>query len=221
MTYEEFLGWADEDTLAEWVDGRVVMYSPASFKHQQLAIWLHQLLGIYARLLRLGEVLVAPMQMKLRQSGREPDIMFVATEHLDRIQAVYLDGPADLVIEIASSSTVGIDRGDKYYEYQEAGVREYWLVDPRLDWQQAEFYRLDDKGRYKLIAPQDGVFRSAVLRDFWLRVDWLWQDPLPDPTAVLAEIRGLPAWFGDIITRALQSGEVPTDLAPDGDTQAS
>ncbi|HDN80831.1 MAG TPA: Uma2 family endonuclease, partial [Chloroflexi bacterium] len=29
MTYEEFLDWADEDTLAEWVDGEVVMYSPA------------------------------------------------------------------------------------------------------------------------------------------------------------------------------------------------
>ena len=30
MTYEEFLAWADEDTLAEWVDGEVVMTSPAS-----------------------------------------------------------------------------------------------------------------------------------------------------------------------------------------------
>ncbi len=37
MTYEEFLGWADEDTLAEWVDGEVRMYSPASKRHQAIA----------------------------------------------------------------------------------------------------------------------------------------------------------------------------------------
>ena len=36
MTYEEFLAWADEDTLAEWVDGEVVMTSPASNRHQDL-----------------------------------------------------------------------------------------------------------------------------------------------------------------------------------------
>jgi ABC-type thiamine transport system ATPase subunit len=40
MTYEEFLAWADEDTLAEWVDGEVVMYSPASKRHQSIADFL-------------------------------------------------------------------------------------------------------------------------------------------------------------------------------------
>src|SRR3954463_291247 len=37
MTYDEFLAWADEDTLAEWVDGRVVMTTPTSAQHQYLA----------------------------------------------------------------------------------------------------------------------------------------------------------------------------------------
>ncbi len=32
MTYEEFLAWADEDTLAEWVEGEVIMTSPASLQ---------------------------------------------------------------------------------------------------------------------------------------------------------------------------------------------
>jgi hypothetical protein len=34
MTYAEFLDWADEDTLAEWVNGKVIMTSPASLRHQ-------------------------------------------------------------------------------------------------------------------------------------------------------------------------------------------
>ncbi len=34
MTYAEFLDWADEDTLAEWVNGKVIMTSPASLRQQ-------------------------------------------------------------------------------------------------------------------------------------------------------------------------------------------
>jgi Uma2 family endonuclease len=40
MTYEEFLAWADEDTLAEWVGGEVVMYTPTSKRHQNIADFL-------------------------------------------------------------------------------------------------------------------------------------------------------------------------------------
>ncbi|MFQ6102134.1 MAG: Uma2 family endonuclease [Anaerolineae bacterium] len=44
MTYEEFLAWADEDTLAEWVDGEVVMYGPASARHQDISGFLQSVL---------------------------------------------------------------------------------------------------------------------------------------------------------------------------------
>lgn len=44
MSYEDFLEWADEDTLAEWVDGEVVMASPATRIHQDLVSFLDQIL---------------------------------------------------------------------------------------------------------------------------------------------------------------------------------
>ncbi|MBN1891138.1 MAG: hypothetical protein JW850_24285, partial [Thermoflexales bacterium] len=47
MSYEEFLAWADEDTLAEWVDGEAVMTSPASNRHQDLARFLSAVMSIY------------------------------------------------------------------------------------------------------------------------------------------------------------------------------
>src|SRR5262249_54839675 len=64
MTYDEFLAWADEDTLAEWVDGRVVMTSPASAQHQYLAIFLATTLSTYVTVHDLGTVLTGPFQMK-------------------------------------------------------------------------------------------------------------------------------------------------------------
>jgi len=117
MTYEEFLAWADEDTLAEWVDGEVVMTSPASRRHQEIGGLLEMLLRVSVERQDLGVVLRAPFQMKLAHSGREPALMFVATVNLHRLHATHLDGPADLVLEIISPESVGRDRGEKFYEY--------------------------------------------------------------------------------------------------------
>jgi len=77
------------------------------------------------------------------------------------------------------------DRGDKFLEYEKGGVKEYWLIDPIR--QLAEFYRLDN-GVYRL-APvdNDGIYRSIVIAGVWLRVDWLWQEPLPPLMSILKE----------------------------------
>lgn len=187
MTYDEFLDWADEDTLAEWVDGRVVMTSPASARHQYLVIFLSTVLSTYVTMRDLGTVLTGPFQMKMARSGREPDVLFVAKEHLARLQPTFLHGRADLVVEIVSDESVARDRGAKFEEYREAGIPEYWLLDPRVE--QAEFYHLDERGRYQL-APLDaeGVYRAHTIPGLWLRVDWLWQQPLPSPTKVLLDV---------------------------------
>ena len=64
---------------------------------------------------------------------------------------------------------------------------EYWLIDP--DQKLAEFYQLDEPGRYHLVTPDgDGIYYSQVLPGFWLRVDWLWQQPLPRVLDVLKEL---------------------------------
>ena len=186
MTYGEFLAWANEDTLAEWVDGEVVMYSPASDRHQDLARFLTSVLGIYVETYGLGVIRPAPFQMKLER-GREPDLLFVASEHLERLKETYLDGPADLVVEIVSPESVVRDRGEKFYEYEVGGVLEYWLLDPVRRW--AEFYRLGEAGLYQAVfSEREGVYHSEVLPDFWLRVEWLWQQPLPKMLDVLREL---------------------------------
>lgn len=185
MTYDEFLSWADEDTLAEWVDGEVAMYSPASDRHQDLVRFLTSVLGIYVEVHSLGTVRPAPFQMKLAHSGREPDLLFVAQDRQDRMKETYLDGPADLVVEIVSPESIGRDRGVKFYEYEEANVPEYWLIDPQRE--QAEFYQLDEEGRYRLVSPgAEAIYHSQVLPGFELPVAWLW-----DPPHVLDALRKL------------------------------
>lgn len=190
ISYQQFLEWADEDTLAEWVNGDIVMSSPASYWHQHLVRFLTSLLGMYVETRELGAIYPAPFQMKLEFSGREPDILFIKRTHFDRVKNSYLEGPADLIIEIISPESVGRDRGEKFYEYEEGGVPEFWLIDPLRKW--TEFYQLSSEGHYKTVfAGQEGIYHSAMIQDFWLRVEWLWQDSLPHPLRALGEITGI------------------------------
>jgi Uma2 family endonuclease len=188
-TYEEFLNRYD-DVHAEWVDGRVVLLATPSTRHQDLSGFLCSLLRLYAEHHRLGKVLPAPYQMKItargKISGREPDIVFIATHHLDRLRDLYLDGPADMVVEIISPDSRLRDRQEKLAEYEAAGVREYWLIDPQRE--QTEFHVRDEGGVYRDAEVKDGVYASTILEGLRLRVDWLWQNPLPPILSVLKEI---------------------------------
>lgn len=76
MTYEEFLDWADEDTRAEWVDGKVIVFMPPKVRHAQILGYLFNLLAYFVRKRGDGQVLTAPFEMRLSMipSSREPDI---------------------------------------------------------------------------------------------------------------------------------------------------
>lgn len=184
MTFEEFLDWLDEDTWAEWVDGEVIVFSPASLRHQDLRDFLLVIMRVIAEATGTGVVLSAPFLMRLptRPSGREPDLLFVRKEHLDRLRENYLDGPADLVVEVVSPDSIGRDRGEKFVEYEAAGVAEYWLVDP--DRGQVEAYHLGTDGRYHPIRPdRRGWLHSVELAGFRLNPAWVAQTPLPPAAA--------------------------------------
>ena len=180
LTYEEFLDWADEDTLAEWVDGKVEMSSPASLAHQDVAGFLGAIMRSFVEDTNAGKVLLAPFQMKLSdvRRGREPDLLFVATENLHRLRQNFLDGPADMAVEIVSPESALRDRGAKYAEYEAGGVREYWVLD--LAERRADFFVRGADGRFERAHPDaNAVYQSTALPGFRIDVTWLWQRPLP------------------------------------------
>jgi|SRR5579884_1491899 len=189
ISYEEFLAIADDDRPAEWVNGKVVHMAPVSDEHNALTYFLIRFIGEFVETYQVGVIRHEPFQMKTGPSlsGREPDIFFVANENLSRLKKNHMDGPADLVVEIVSPESQERDRVEKYQEYQQGGVREYWLIDPER--QEAIFYRRNAQGTYEP-GPirEDGIYESAVLPGLRLRVSWLWQHPLPTLRSALAEL---------------------------------
>jgi Uma2 family endonuclease len=191
MTYEEFLAWADEDVHAEWANGEVVVFMPPSDKHQVVAGLFYALMLLFARAFKLGEVRIAPLEMRATSDGpaREPDVLFISAEHRDRLTAQRLTGPADLVVEVISTESVMRDRAEKFYEYQEAGIPEYLLLDPRRGKERVDLYRLTEEGKYLAVLPDnEGRYHSTVLPGFWFHPSWFWQEPAPDPLLLLAEM---------------------------------
>lgn len=193
MSYDEYLAWAHEDVHAEWVNGEVIVHMPPKQPHQIIVAFLLRLLGDFIELFSLGRLLPAPFEMRAIPEGpaREPDLLFVAREHLERLSEARLSGPADLVVEVISDDSVARDRADKFYEYQAAGIREYWILDPRPGCTRADFYVLDDQGRYQPVpVDANGRYYSTVLTGFWLQVDWLLTTEPPAVLQALAQVVG-------------------------------
>ena len=187
MTEAEFKSWCDEDVRAEWVEGEVVLMAPVSDEHDELGIWLIRLIGEHVEEHALGairqNIFVRFASPKRR---RVPDLLFVAKERAELLRPNYLDGAPDLILEIISPDSQSRDRREKYQEYEKAGVREYWIIDPLS--KTAEAYRLEGK-KFRLIAEKSDVVESSVLPRFKLNTKWLWRRPLPKVAAALKQMR--------------------------------
>ncbi len=207
MSYEAWRTQIDESKQSEWVDGEAIIFMPPNRKHQDVATFLTTLLRNFVDHFQLGEVIAAPFEMRPNPFGnaREPDILFVATENLSLFDDQRLTGPADLLVEVISPESVNRDTERKFTEYEAAGVREYWIIDPRAGREQAQFFVLDAAGNYQAAPVEGGIYRSAVLDGFWLKVDWLWPGRQPAPVSVFAEIVGLPAEMVDLLRRMQRS----------------
>jgi Uma2 family endonuclease len=187
MTEEEFVAWCDEDTRAEFVDGRVIVMCPVSLLHLEPNQFLAKLLGLFEEERPGGRVLGPEFMVRLRAGLRRvPDLLYVAPEHLERIQQTVLEGAPDGVWEIISADSEERDWREKLPEYEQAGVREYWIVNPYV--KTVYLYRLNAEGRYESIEPLEGRLHSEVIPGFWLRPEWLVQPPRPKVMDCLREM---------------------------------
>ncbi|MDR0670400.1 MAG: Uma2 family endonuclease [Treponema sp.] len=132
-TYADYLEW-DENERHEIIDGEARMMATPPRIHQKISMTLSAMLYNYLNG-KPCEVYPAPFSVRLfpAKDGSddtvvEPDITVVCD--LSKLDDRGCNGAPDFIIEIISSSTARYDRIVKFNKYREAGVREYWIVDP-------------------------------------------------------------------------------------------
>lgn len=134
LTYEDYLEFPDDGNRHELIEGDHVVTPAPNIRHQMLVGELYARLRAFVKDRDLGHVLMAPTDVVLSEHEVvQPDLLFVAREHLERIGEAYLDGAPDLVVEIVSEATRRRDEVLKRHLYERHGVGEYWLVDPVVE----------------------------------------------------------------------------------------
>ncbi len=166
--------WSEDDYLAlktnrlvEFSHGRVEVLPMPTDERQSIVAYLFSILSALAQAMG-GKVLFAPLRLRLTSGKfREPDLVFLLKSNDARRHNEYWDG-ADLVMEVVSPDDPDRDWITKRQEYAQAGIAEYWIVDPRSS--TITVLRLSD-GAYEehgRFAP--GVIATSTLLDN-LKVD--------------------------------------------------
>lgn len=173
---QRFYDEMTEDRKMEFINGEVVVQSPAKARHIVVNQRLLQLLNAYVALHGCGRVLSEKALVCLTRNDYEPDIAFFGPEKAASITPDQMKFPApDFIVEVLSPTTESIDRGVKIEDYAAHGVAEYWIVDP--DAEVIEQYVLDETGSYRLATRQgDGALRSTVITAFTVSVRSVFDD---------------------------------------------
>ena len=161
---QRFYDEMSEEHKMEFINGEVVVQSPAKLKHLDATHHLLRLIGTYVTVHALGKVCSEKALVCLTRNDYEPDIVFFGPAKAATLEPNQMKFPApDLVVEVLSSSTQQVDRGVKFEDYAAHGVAEYWIVD--ADAGSVEQYVLGAGGGYELTARAGGAeIHSAVIR---------------------------------------------------------
>ena len=176
FTFSDVLTW-DENERIEIIHGEVFMMAPPSRIHQEISGEIFRQLANYLEGKRC-KVYSAPFGVRLFERDGdspedvdtvvEPDISVVCDR--SKLDDHGCKGTPDMLIEILSPSTLRHDQLVKLNLYQQAGVREYWIVDPMS--KSVQVFLLDSEGFLRIheVYGQTDVAKVNVLDGCFLEL---------------------------------------------------
>ena len=181
-TADEFLSWLEPGLFADLIDGQIIMHSPVSLLHGNLTNFLDWLLAAYVERERLGVVHREVIAVRLSQrSVVMPDIAFYTREQEALFQENHIPVAPTWLAEIISPTTAGDDVGRKFAKYEEYGVKEFWILDPKT--LVHRFYSRQDNLLLEF-GQNEEIIRSRAVSGFWVRRSWLDPRQMPDKPTV-------------------------------------
>ena len=133
-TVEDYYNWPVDERI-ELIDGVIYHVSMPSIRHQLIVGEIDYIFKSFVKSKKGNcKIFGAGIDVRLDCDDKTmvvPDITVVCEK--DKFTEQYLDGAPDLVVEVLSKSTRKKDMTIKLGKYAEAGVREYWIVDPKKE----------------------------------------------------------------------------------------
>lgn len=164
-TYDDYLKLPEDGKRYEIIEGELFVTNAPSYRHQFAVGELFAILRQYVKENQLGQVVIAPFEVHLSETTRpvQPDIFFVNAKRWPQGEVPFFEGAPDLIVEVLSPGSIRADRSIKFSAYEQAGVSEYWIVNPHLE--AVEVYKLAE-GEYTLLGEfaGDEEIHSEVLK---------------------------------------------------------
>jgi Uma2 family endonuclease len=192
-SYADYLSWKFAERV-ELIKGKIFKMSPApSVLHQQVSTALMVQIGRYMN----GhpcQVFHAPFDVRLPIKSTaddqvhtvlQPDITVICDPN--KLDSRGCNGAPDLVVEIISPSSANRDLHEKYDQYEEAGVKEYWVVYP-AEGSISQFV-LDSNGKYQAKRPYTFIdnIESAAIPGLVIALDDIFPSSLREPEGEYGE----------------------------------
>lgn len=155
--YEEIT----EEHKWEFIDGQVLMHSPAKNRHLYAVKHITMLMSTFVSINQLGVVHTEKCMCRFQRNDYEPDVVFFGAEKAAKFDSTtMLFPPPDLVVEVLSDSTAERDRGVKFEDY-ERHVAEYWIVDAEAEVVE-QYVKRDDGYMLKMKAGNGELVCEAI-----------------------------------------------------------
>ena len=146
----------------EFIDGEVILHSPAKNQHLDVSKRTLVLLNTYVELHELGQVESEKCLCVFPRNDYEPDVVFFGTAKAKKLKPNTMKFPIpDLIVEVLSESTEKRDRGVKFEDFQAHGVGEYWVMDAER--RVVEQYVLRDSTYDLTLKSSTGELRSEAI----------------------------------------------------------
>ena len=184
-TYADYFKWKFEERV-ELLKGKIYKISPAPNRaHQTLAGYIYIELGVFLRK-KSCKVYVAPFDVRLPRKSKEdkdiitvlqPDVCVVCdASKLDKRGCI---GAPDIVVEVLSPGNNAKELKNKFEIYEEAGVKEYWLVSPQ-DQTFIQNTLVDGKYHPSRLMTTGDIVTSPILPGFSLDLTGLFDTGIAD-----------------------------------------
>ena len=164
-TYNDYKN-LPEGAPYQLIGGSLVMTPSPEVYHQDISGKLAYKMRGFVIKNKLGFLYYAPIDVKLsKYNVFQPDVIFIRKKNKKIIGLKNICGAPDVVIEILSPSTAYYDLREKFRVYEKYGVKEYWIVDPKV--KSIEIYE-NHKNKFLLnnSAEVTGKVSSGILKGF-------------------------------------------------------
>jgi Uma2 family endonuclease len=180
LTYDDFVLFPDDGLRHELIDGEHYVTPSPDARHQGILLRLTLRIGNWLEAHPIGYLFFAPLDVVFSQFDVvEPDMLYMSNKRATAILTkANVQGPPELVIEIASPGTRQRDATIKRQLYERAGVAEYWIVDPEHD--VIRVYRRDGErlaSPIELSAERNDVLTTPLLDGLSLSVHDIFDVP--------------------------------------------